>query len=178
VRIPVLAGDLLGMTVLSPGGCATLSGGVFQYVRGEAPTGTPLAYASSTGTLDIAADVEPDADGDGYGDETQDGCPGQAASHGACDTTAPDTRLTSGPTRTFKRKATFRFISEDPGARFECRLTGKNVKTIQLKTFQPCTSPKKYAKLKPGRYKVFVRAIDVAGNVDPTPDKARLVVQP
>ena len=30
------------------------------------------------------ADVEPDADGDGFGDETQDQCPSDKATHGAC----------------------------------------------------------------------------------------------
>jgi hypothetical protein len=178
VRIPVLAGDLLGMSVLSPGGCATLSGGTFQYVQGDAPTGSPLVYSSATGTLDIAANVEPDADGDGYGDETQDGCPSQASSHGACDTTAPDSRFTSGPTRTFKSKVTFRFTSDDPGAGFECRLTGKRVKQIAVKTFQPCTSPKTYKRLKPGAYTVSVRGVDVAGNVEATPATSKLKVKP
>ncbi len=32
----------------------------------------------------LQVEVEPDADSDGYGDETQDGCPSSAASHGAC----------------------------------------------------------------------------------------------
>jgi hypothetical protein len=30
------------------------------------------------------ADVEPDADRDGFGDETQDQCPSEAATQGAC----------------------------------------------------------------------------------------------
>ena len=37
----------------------------------------------------VAGTIEPDADGDGFGDETQDGCPSQAVSQGACDTTKP-----------------------------------------------------------------------------------------
>jgi hypothetical protein len=32
----------------------------------------------------ISANVEPDADNDNYGDETEDGCPSSAATHGAC----------------------------------------------------------------------------------------------
>lgn len=46
--------------------------------------------------LNMAAVVEPDADGDGFGDETQDGCPTNASIQGPCpqpppprDTTAP-----------------------------------------------------------------------------------------
>ena len=33
----------------------------------------------------VAATIEPDADGDGFGDETQDQCPTQATTQGACD---------------------------------------------------------------------------------------------
>ena len=35
---------------------------------------------------DISAVLEPDADHDGYGDETQDGCPQQTDTHAACNT--------------------------------------------------------------------------------------------
>jgi hypothetical protein len=37
--------------------------------------------------------------------------------------------------------------------------------------FKPCTSPKKYERLKPGRHKVQVEAINHAGIADPTPAK-------
>jgi hypothetical protein len=37
----------------------------------------------------VAATIEPDADGDGFGDETQDQCPSQASTQGPCDNTAP-----------------------------------------------------------------------------------------
>ena len=32
----------------------------------------------------LNADLEPDADGDGYGDETQDGCPTEVSTQGEC----------------------------------------------------------------------------------------------
>jgi predicted phage tail protein len=135
--------------------------------------------------LDVAAKVEPDADGDGYVDETQDGCPSQAASHGAClppaaaspDKTAPVSRFTAGPKRTTKSTAKFAFTSDDPGARFECRITGKQVRTIEESTFGPCTSPKKFKHLKPGKYQVSVRAIDAAGNVEADPPTVKLKVE-
>jgi hypothetical protein len=41
------------------------------------------------GFLLVQATVEPDADHDGFGDETQDRCPAQKASQGACDRTKP-----------------------------------------------------------------------------------------
>ena len=34
----------------------------------------------------VQASIEPDADNDGFGDETQDQCPTQATTHGPCDT--------------------------------------------------------------------------------------------
>ena len=39
-----------------------------------------------------------------------------------------------------------------------------------------CKSPKKYKKLKPGKHVFKVRAIDKAGNVDPTPAKKKFKV--
>ena len=39
--------------------------------------------------LMVAATIEPDADRDGFGDETQDQCPRQATTQGPCDDTAP-----------------------------------------------------------------------------------------
>jgi uncharacterized protein DUF4394 len=78
------------------------------------------------------------------------------------DTTAPNTRITRGPARTTRsRSATFRFRSTEAGSRFLCQLDKRR--------FVPCTSPRKYRRLRPGRHRMFVGAIDAAGNVDPTP---------
>jgi hypothetical protein len=42
-------------------------------------------YATATNAIMLAnADIEPDADRDGFGDETQDACPINAATQGAC----------------------------------------------------------------------------------------------
>jgi hypothetical protein len=56
-----------------------------QLVQGEGPR----ANTDVKEELLLQADIEPDADGDGFGDETQDGCPTQATNQGACDTTQP-----------------------------------------------------------------------------------------
>jgi hypothetical protein len=185
-RLPIGIGDVLGLTPKSGKCVEALTPGASVYVvGGDLATGSSAAFTYMPGTaLPVAAIVEPDADGDGYGDETQDACPQQAATQGACVTTpppgstAPDTKVTKGPTQTKKSKVTYAFSSTDSAATFECRLTGKNVKTVQQKTYQPCTSPKKYKKLLPGRYKFFARAVDAAGHVDATPAKVKLVVKP
>ena len=60
-----------------------------------------------------------------------------------------------------KRKATFRFASGEKGSKFLCKLDKKK--------YKPCTSPKTYKKLKPGKHVFRVKARDRAGNVDRTP---------
>ena len=87
------------------------------------------------------------------------------------DTTPPDTVLTSEPlTKTRDKTPTFTFESNDPGARFECTVDGG--------ALSACTSPLTVAPLKRGRAHTFaVRAIDAAGNADPTPVQAAFKVQ-
>ena len=60
-----------------------------------------------------------------------------------------------------KRKATFSFASGEKGSKFLCKLDRKK--------YKPCTSPKTYKKLKPGKHVFRVKARDRAGNVDRTP---------
>ena len=78
------------------------------------------------------------------------------------DLTPPRTTITSGPSGTVSAtRATFRFTSSEAGSRFGCRLDGGS--------FGGCASPRLYAGLALGRHTFAVRAIDPAGNVDPTP---------
>jgi hypothetical protein len=82
------------------------------------------------------------------------------------DRTPPETTITKGPKKeSAKTKAKLRFESNEPNSTFECKL--------DRKPFAPCTSPQKYKRLKAKRHKVLVRAIDPAGNADPSPAKAR-----
>ena len=78
------------------------------------------------------------------------------------DTSPPDTTITPPTPTSFTKvtTASFTFTSE-AGATFECKLdTG---------VFSPCSSPKAYPSLLQGSHAFSVRAIDLAGNVDPTP---------
>jgi hypothetical protein len=85
------------------------------------------------------------------------------------DRTPPQTRITKGPPgRTHKRTAKFRFVSSEAGSTFQCR--------IDRRRFRTCRSPKRYRRLKPGKHVFRVRAIDPAGNVDPTPAVRRFRV--
>lgn len=88
-RLRVKAGDALG---LDNGSDALMfkSGVAGEYPDFFGPTGSflpdggpPSTPTHNTPTpnlqLQLNADVEPDADNDGFGDETQDGCPGDPA---------------------------------------------------------------------------------------------------
>ena len=86
-------------------------------------------------------------------------------------------QITKGPKKTTKRTARFRFkgtddVTDPSALEFECALDD-NAETA----FKPCTSPKKYKDLKPGRHKVFIRATDAAQNTGPSTKYAWKVVQ-
>jgi hypothetical protein len=77
------------------------------------------------------------------------------------DTTPPDTTITDGPGNpTPAFQALFAFTSTEGGSTFECSLDGA--------AFAPCTSPAS-VNVGPGNHSFQVRAVDPAGNVDPTP---------
>jgi Tol biopolymer transport system component len=92
--------------------------------------------------------------------------------------TPPETTLTKSPENSEKTKAKLKFTSSEPGSTFECSLKGRGVDR-DLKQFQPCNRGKvKYKSLEPGKKRFRVRAIDPAGNPDPTPAKAKWKVLP
>ena len=81
------------------------------------------------------------------------------------DTTPPDTTIDSfPPDPSVTDTVTFTFSGADSGsgiAGFECSLDGA--------AFAACTSPQSYSGLAGGSHTFQVRAVDVVGNVDPTP---------
>ena len=103
-RIPVQAGDRLGFA----GGenvqwyCETGNPlDVLGYLKnGDVPLGGTQTFPEEAEGIQeaVAAVIEPDADGDGYGDETQDGCPQSAT------TQAPCPVVTLGATASAKKK--------------------------------------------------------------------------
>jgi uncharacterized protein len=82
------------------------------------------------------------------------------------DAIAPDTTIDSNPSNpSNSSSASFTFSGTDAGgsgvASFECKLDGGS--------FGSCTSPQNYSSLADGSHTFEVRAIDGAGNIDPTP---------
>jgi hypothetical protein len=84
-RIPVSGGERIGYTVFNGAQLDNCTyentgneGDFARGSQGSAPIGQfELFFASPQpqALINLSAKLEPDADGDGYGDETQDGCP-------------------------------------------------------------------------------------------------------
>ncbi|MEJ7842420.1 MAG: Ig-like domain-containing protein [Rubrobacter sp.] len=87
---------------------------------------------------------------------------GRSAERGVTvDLTNPDTVIEGSPAGvTNETAANFRFRSNEPGATFECSMDGG--------PFKPCSSPLEYAGLSNGDFVFEVRAVDRAGNTDPS----------
>ncbi len=119
------------------------------------------------GELLVQGTVEADADGDGFGDETQDGCPSQASTQGACDLTKP----AFAKLRVQKGKISYR-LSE--AATVTLRLAKKNARGKFKAKGRAFAGPGKAGpnrrglpragKLGPGVYRLAGAATDVAGN--------------
>jgi Putative metal-binding motif len=119
------------------------------------PCSTPTVLAGlSDGVHRFAARA---TDGRGNTDPTP------ASRTWTVDTTPPETRIVTGPEEgllTNSRSASF-ILDSEPGARFECALDGS--------AFGACSALVTLANLSLGGHAVAGRALDAAGNADPTP---------
>jgi hypothetical protein len=97
--------------------------------------------------------------------------PSQPPPGPSADSSAPETTITAGPKKTRKRRPSFSFASSEAGSSFQCQLDSG--------PFQPCNSPFRPArKLKLGKHKLKVEAIDPANNVDASPAVRKFKVVP
>jgi hypothetical protein len=91
-RIPVQAGDIFGLygttvTIF----CSPVPGSVLVGYTGDVKAGQSQPFLSDSETaIPVSVLIEPDADNDGFGDETQDQCPQSAALQAACPVTVLD----------------------------------------------------------------------------------------
>jgi len=93
---------------------------------------------------------------------------------GKRDVKPPQTSITTRPppvltTRRAWRRVVIRFAASEPGSSFRCQLDRRPVRR--------CVSPRAYA-LSLGRHAIRVRAIDAAGNADPTPALVKVAIRP
>jgi Subtilase family len=96
---------------------------------------------------------------------------GASLAPGACDTTAPETTITDGPSGlTDSASPAFAFSSSEAGSSFECKLDGE--------AYASCLSPQVYADLAEGPHTFYVRATDVAGNTDASLAEHSFTVDP
>jgi hypothetical protein len=86
-RIPVQAGDDIGIYTSGTGPCSIPAGtsDTFAYVSGDLAPGSFSAFSSANSfKFPVDATVEPDADQDGFGDHTQDYCDTDPTTQGPC----------------------------------------------------------------------------------------------
>ncbi len=174
VRLPIQFGDTVGIDCCNPTALeafAMTPDASYELwlprLEDAGPTAPFFSSPNEDSELLVNADIEPDADGDGFGDESQDLCPTDAAKQTDCD--PPETTITKdAPKKTNKSKVKFKFTSDEAGSAFECK--------ADKKPYKPCTSPKKVKRLDEGKHKFKVRAIDAAGNVDPSAAKDKFKV--
>ncbi len=109
-RLPIPAGAYVGLASptksLAP--FALHASGASLTEFHDAPDGSTISGPGTVRPFEVAydADVEPDADHDGYGDVTQDSCPGASSVHdGACPPNAAPAGSASGSKRQAKDKS-------------------------------------------------------------------------
>jgi hypothetical protein len=191
-RLPVAQGQHLAIDGTNVHATYNNSGQQFTYrftpplVDGQGARGSNEA----TGELLVQADIEPDADGDGFGDETQDGCPSQAQTQGGCDTSKPGVSGVKVGTRKIAYRLseaaemTFKVQRAKKGRRVggKCRrATAKNrsaPKCTRYKNVRGSLGDDGQAglnellwkgriggkKLRAGRYRLVITAVDAVGN--------------
>jgi hypothetical protein len=141
-RLPIRTGDLIGLEAVDTGSTGTVTlpamftgtvGGSYLFWTNPrlADLAAPRAPGSSQSGEELLmnADVEADADHDGFGDETQDACPSNPLTQGACpagsggppaDKKAPVASLaakdTYGLRRTLRGGLTIRVGSNEAGS--------------------------------------------------------------
>jgi hypothetical protein len=162
-RVPAPGGAVIGLSIANPAGAPT---GCYYAGTGNAgdkwgdhtPSGaTSVGEAfSQVGArlINVSAVLEPDTDGDGFGDETQDGCPAKTGRQDDC--VAPITTI-KGPKKV-SRKSKVSLTAPEP-ATFEC--------AFDQEGFKPCPPSNKLKKLDPGKHRLRVRATDTNGNLGP-----------
>ena len=109
-HVPAHAGEVIGFYFPSPNfvPCAAnpATGYTAAFVSGDVAPGTNNAgfNPDPNSHLDLSATLEPDADNDGFGDETQDQCPTNAGTQGSCPVSAPVTTPKKKKCKKHKKK--------------------------------------------------------------------------
>jgi hypothetical protein len=129
----------------------------------------PLSFTADGETIDALAPANPNIAPPGVYmlfATSSDGVPSVARMMRVG--TEPTTAITAGPRAGTNDPTPTFSLSSQPGATFECRLSG---------SYAPCSSPATTSYLDDGSHTFSVRAVDQAGEVDPTPASRSFTVR-
>jgi hypothetical protein len=189
-RVPVKKGQYLAVNTGESVSLVHASSGEkasFVYSPPLIDGAGPTSETETTEELLVQAVIEPDADNDGFGDETQDQCPTQASTQGPCDNTAPvvgSPKVSGGilsyvlsEASTVSLQLEKKLVGRKAGGKCVPQ-TKKNRSQARGPLFKElgaafsgggAAGPNKVTlpngkKLKPGSYRVTIAATDAAGN--------------
>ncbi len=130
------------------------------------PDGTRIAYRRTDAATESDIYAMNSADGLGQTNLTTDlSGYNSRPNWGPVDADAPTVTIGKGPKRrTSTPTAKFEFAADEAGVSFGCKLKGAGV-AKRFRKYKDCSSPRTYRRLRPGKKKFQVRAIDPAGNV-------------
>ena len=158
VRIPVQAREVLGIRLVTGGARCVENGAVADstYIGNSYDGDTTFMPITDTPQMtNISAVWEPDQDGDGYGDVSQDRCPALASAHDPCP--APVTTIKKQPKkRITAHRVKIKFTTDVAGSAFACSIDGRS--------FKACHSPFK-GRFQSGTHTVRVQATSPLGVV-------------
>ena len=176
--VSTAGGRLLNLTAANSEGEVTPPAGMTEHFEANSPhpknskdvlvalADEPVTAGGVTGTR--TAIVSPAGPGIGVAVVLRPG--GSLPPPPPPDTTPPETTIDSGPSGTVDTdSATFTFSASEPVQTFRCRLDAEPA--------VDCSSPKTYSGLVNRSYTFEVAAVDLAGNVDPSPDTRTWTVQ-
>ena len=96
------------------------------------------------------------------------------------DTAPPQTAIVAPRRPAAGRKLRVRLVASESKVRFQCRLvraTRKHKRRARGAAWRSCPRRYRTPRLRSGRYRLEVRAVDARGNVDRSPALARLVLK-
>jgi hypothetical protein len=132
-RLPIPAGGYVGLLVPNglTQGFQESPGGASKFLQAsDGGEGATIAGGSLNGTVLYDADIEPDADHDGYGDVTQDSCP---AAGGVHDGTCPPKGDTSPPPMLHAKTPKILSVKRDKKGRYAVKIKTLQAGTITAK---------------------------------------------
>jgi hypothetical protein len=137
-RLPIPAGAYVGLSTpfLTEGFQASTGAAAYVQTEDSNINGIKVVGMTHNGTVLYDADIEPDADHDGYGDVTQDQCPSDASTQGACPPASPPSAKT--PAISQFRAVPAKFRIKKGGAVVSRRRTHAGT-TLKLELSEPAT---------------------------------------